>query len=132
MSCLSRFGSGLRQSAQSTYPRSPGNTPETVQAGHSGTVERDVSAALLGARMARTDQQFVSVPGHESYIVFVARTNEILRATHREGAPLHSAFREIITDSPPEHGSVGGLRRSHTLNTQGGRAGRTKTLGRDH
>ena len=24
----------------------------------------------------------------------------------------HSAFREIITDSPPEHGSVGGLRRS--------------------
>ena len=39
-----------------------------------------------------------------------------------------SLLREIITDSPPERGSVGGLRRSHIhTNTQGERAGRTKT-----
>ena len=69
VSFLAHLRSGLRQAAGGRRILAPGTTPETVQAGHSGTVERDVSAALSGALMARTDQQFVSVPGRESYVV---------------------------------------------------------------
>ena len=93
VSCFTRIGNGLRQLAAPSSARATSTACGTVRAGHSGTWRRCGCRSLWGARVTRAAQQCVSVHGRESHFVFVACTNEFLRATYRSLAPLSTVSR---------------------------------------